>query len=219
MKTPFIWLGAGRAIKRDVAEKGQLLDLAAKRGLPVPPGAILLAEFCQLLLDEGVVTEENGRFSTTDPQWLHDTLYQGARFPHLNKPAAVRTAVAASIPPLLAVDFADPNQLSKALCEIWSQMASDRRDILVMEMVEGQISGTAVTQPDSTQDTVIVTGTPTASLPQLRPLQRPDGKELAHRQRLQMLLRGVRRSLGKQAWQIDWLDDGRVCWLLQIQPA
>jgi hypothetical protein len=35
-------------------------------------------------------------------------------------------------------------------------------------------------------------------------------------QRLQQLLRGVRRTFGQGNWQIDWLDDGRICWLIQI---
>jgi hypothetical protein len=219
MKTPFIWLGSGRTKKRDVATKGLLLDLAAKRGLPVPSGAILLAEFCQLLLAEGVVVNENGRFSTTDPQWLHETLYQGVRFPHFNNLVAVRTAAAAGVEPQLGVTFDDANQLSSSLCEIWSQMADQQRDILVMEMVDCRESGTAVTRPDSAQDTIRFHDQPPVSLTQLRPWQRPDSAEPAHLQRLQMLLRGVRRSLGKKAWQIDWMDDGRICWLLQIQQV
>jgi hypothetical protein len=179
----------------------------------------LLAEFCQLLLAEGVVVNENGRFSTPDPQWLHETLYQGARFPHFNNLVAVRTAAEADIKPQLGVDFDDANQLSSSLCEIWSQLADQQRDILVMEMVDCRERGTAVTQPDTPQDTILFLDKPPASLTQLGPWQRPDKEKAAHLRRLQMLLRGVRRSLGKKAWQIDWMDDGRICWLLQIQPA
>ena len=133
MKTPFIWLGSGRAKKWDVAPKGRHLDEAAKAGLPVPPGAILLDELFQLLLNEGVVVLDNGRVTAPDPDWLWETIYQSVRFPPLEKPVAVRTASAAATAPQLDVDFTDSAQLSYALCELWSHL-TDRRDVLVMEM-------------------------------------------------------------------------------------
>ncbi len=145
MKTPFIWLGSGRAKKWDVAAKGRHLDEAAKAGLPVPPGAILLDELFQLLLDEGVVVMDNGRITAPAPNWLHETLYQSVRFPHLDKLAAVRSTHTAAARPQLNVDFTDPAQLSHSLCELWSQLTG-RRDVLVMEMREMKV-GNGRSQP------------------------------------------------------------------------
>lgn len=224
MKTPFIWLGSGRAKKWGVAAKGRLLDEAAKAGLPVPPGAILLDELFQLLLNEGVVMMENGRIIAFDPVWLHETLYQSVRFPRLDKPVAVRSARAAAAPPPLGVDFTDPVQLSCSLCEVWSLLDGQRRDVLVMEMVDGDAAGTAAST-GSTQavthsneiDSIHIANGPALTLPQLRRWQRPAPDQPPHLQRLQQLLRGVRRTFGSKEWHIDWLDDGRICWLIQIQ--
>jgi hypothetical protein len=33
-----------------------------------------------------------------------------------------------------------------------------------------------------------------------------------------MLLRGARRTFGDDDWMIEWIDDGRICWLIQIMP-
>ncbi len=215
MKTPFIWLGSGRAKKWDVAAKGRHLDEAAKAGLPVPPGAILLDELFQLLLDEGVVVMDNGRITAPAPNWLHETLYQSVRFPHLDKLAAVRSTHTAAARPQLNVDFTDPAQLSHSLCELWSQLTG-RRDVLVMEMREMKVLGTAVPSHTNEHDTVQIPNKPPLSLPQLNRWQRPAADLPPHLQRLQQLLRGVRRTFGQGEWQIDWLDDGRICWLIQI---
>lgn len=219
MKTPFIWLGSGRAKKWGVAEKGQRLDAAAKAGLPVPAGAILLDELFQLLWDEGVVEEENGRITATSPEWLYETLYQSVRFPHLDKPAAIRAANAATAMPQLAVDISHPVYLSNSLCELWSRLDGQRRDVLVMEMVDGDWRGTAVTTSAYHHDTITIPDEPPISLPQLKRWQCPDSSLAPHLQRLQLLLRGVRRTFGQGDWHIDWLNDGRICWLLQIQAV
>lgn len=225
MKTPFVWLGSGRAKKWDVAAKGQLLDEAAKARLPVPPGAILLDELFQLLLNEGVVMKENRRITAPDPVWLHETLYQSVRFPRLDKPVAVRSANAAAAAPQLGVDFTDPVQLSHSLCEVWSLLNGRRRDVLVMEMVGRDAAGTAAltgsaqaaTHSQNETDAVHIANNPPLALPHLRRWQRPAPDQPPHLQRLQQLLRGVRRTFGPGEWHIDWLDDGRICWLIQIR--
>ncbi len=212
MKTPFVWLGSGRAKKWHVDDKARLLDQAAKAGLPVPPGAVLLDEFFQLVLAEGVIAAENGRYHAPDPQWLAETLFDGIRFPQMDKPVVVRAADA-SPSPQPGVDFTDPNQLSQSLCEFWSSAPDNgRRDALIMEMVTRGEAGTAVTRHNDKTDHI-----PPLTLTQLRAWQRPSPKLPAHIRRLQQLLRGVRRTFGKGDWAIDWVDDGRICWLLQIR--
>lgn len=215
MKTPFIWLGSGRAKKWDVAAKGRLLDEAAKAGLPVPSGAILLDELFKLLLNEGVVVMKNGRITAPDPIWLYETIYQSVRFPHLDKLVAVRSVDTATAEPQLNVDFTDPGQLSRSLCELWSQLIG-RRDVLVMEMQAIEMAGTAFISPANQQDTIQPLNKPPIFIPQLNRWQRPAADLPPPFQRLQQLLRGVRRTFGTGEWQIDWLDDGRICWLIQI---
>ncbi|MCP4427796.1 MAG: hypothetical protein GY803_25215 [Chloroflexi bacterium] len=230
MKTPFVWLGSGRAKKWDVDDKARLLDQAAKASLPVPAGGILLDEFFQLVVAEGVVAEEDGRFFAPDPHWLAETLFDGIRFPRLDKPVAVRAAFSTmsgddgrplSYPPQLSIDFNDPAQLAQSLCATWSHAVATalRRDLLIMEMVPAQTAGFARNDPAVEQDAIeISTTTPSSSLhlSQLRTLQRPRANLPPYAQRLQQLLRGARRAFGKKAWEIVWADDGRICWLLQI---
>ncbi len=219
-QTPFIWLGANRAHKWPVGEKGRLLDQAAHAGLPVPPGAILLDEFYRLALDAGVIASHDRLVVATDDEWLHETLYKGARFPAPDDRVAVRAAFSAAeaIPPRLNVNFLNAGEMAAALCAIWSQAGQAdevRRDVLVMEMVKKEVAGTAVT--DSTIPLDVVTwGSAALQLPQLRLFDRPDPQAPPFARRLQMLLRGLRRTLGKGAWQVDWLDDGQICWIIQL---
>jgi pyruvate,water dikinase len=219
MKTPFVWLGSGRAKKWNVGDKARLLDQAAKAGLPVPAGGILLDEFFQLVLAEGVVVAEDGRFSAPDPDWLAETLFDGIHFPRLDKPTAVY-AVSSSASPCLDIDLNDPAQLADALCSLWSQPApTDRRDLLIMEMVTVSERGSARNEPTEAQDIIQVDAAPPSSplyLPHLRGWQRPNPSLPPYAQRLQRLLRGVRRTFGLAKWEITWADDGRICWLLQI---
>src|SRR5690554_4489859 len=86
----FVWLGSNRARKRGVSAPGVLLDRAARAGLPVPAGAILLDDVYRLALDEGAAIVSDGRVIVPDPAWLHDLLYQGVRFPVIDAPVAVR---------------------------------------------------------------------------------------------------------------------------------
>jgi len=233
VKTPFLWLGANRARKWPVGDKARLLDKAASAGLPVPPGGILLDELFVLLVDEGVVTEREGVVTAVSDSWLAETLYEGVHFPRLTVPLIVRAAfslagAAQFADPLFApqrsVQPADPAQLAQALCRVWSSARGPvglRRDVLLTEMVAVEIGGTAVTDGNA-PDHVICHPPGTAPTPLELPLlgrfARPDSSLPPFARRLQMLLRGVRRTFGAGNWQVDWLDDGRICWLIQIRP-
>ncbi|NCF65857.1 MAG: hypothetical protein GWP61_07780 [Chloroflexi bacterium] len=232
-RSPFIWLGSGRTRRRGVARKGRLLDQAARADLPVPSGGILLDEFYQICLTEGLAEQVGDLVVVPDPIWLHEVLYQDVRFPRLPQVVAVRSATAVSADHArldqitrLDVDFYDPLQLATALREAWTAMNRvndyQSRDILVMEMVTSQTAGTALTAAAVVQDQVtVITSKPgeergSFAMNRLRAFQRKSG-ELPHfAQRLQMLLRGVRRTFGRGDWRIDWADDGQICWLLQV---
>lgn len=38
-------------------------------------------------------------------------------------------------------------------------------------------------------------------------------------QRLQHFLSGIRRTLGKGDWAIEWIDNGDICWIVQISEC
>ena len=43
-------------------------------------------------------------------------------------------------------------------------------------------------------------------------------KDLPFYNRLQSLLKNIRRIFGEKEWDVEWADDGNICWLLQIRP-
>lgn len=227
-KTPFIWLGANRARKWPVGEKVRFLDKAASAGLPVPNGAVLLDELFQMLVEAGVVTMRKTAVSHIDPDWLYESLYDGIRFPHLDWPAVIRAAfstpekqsIFVSPAAQRPVDLNDPEALAQALAAVWSAppelRAPFRRDVMVMALVEGKEEGTAVTTAAASVDR-ITTQKEVRDIPQLSGFfARTDGSLPPAWQRLQKLLRGVRRTFGEGVWQIDWLDDGEICWILNV---
>lgn len=225
MKTPFIWLGSGRARKRDVGTAGTLLDTAARAGLPVPPGGILLDDFYRLALEHELVVVANGRVRIDDPDFLYNSLYEGIRFPLLDGPVRVRglfsepadeaAGLTTAVQP--PIDPTDGLALADTFSTVWqaAQSRSDtlRRDILIQQQISAQTSGTAVIQPAYNRD-LVTTPTDTIELPQIEygtPASLPDWAV-----RLQKLLRGLRRTTGAGSWRVEWADDGDVCWLLHV---
>lgn len=236
MKTPFVWLGSKRAQKRGVGPKGASLDIAARAGLPVAKGAILLHEFYRLLLDETLIHWQNGRLFANNPQEVYDALYTAVRFPRINKPVTVRPAF---WPPLENatkinnIQFTHPTQLTDTLCTIWAEGDRNnpnlRRDVLIQEAMAVQCCGIACADSSNQDDLVRyawVNGDTAVYAPhhlaeamQIPHLQRwqasrPDLPPFA--QRLQKLLRGIRRTFGEQTRQINWIDDGHICWIDEI---
>lgn len=224
--TTFIWLGSGRAKRRGVGPKGLYLDQAAKAGLPVPAGAILLDELYRIFVEKGVAVERDGRVIVPDHELLFNTLYYSARLPRFLRPAAVRAGFGDyyAPPARLGVDMNDATAVAAALAAIWSaaSRSTTRADILVMDMVASAHAGTAVTRQGTAEDVVTTTGGPPGEqvgLSQLRGWAGPAESEPPHLRRLQMLLRGVRRTFGRGEWQINWIDDGQICYLIQVMPG
>ncbi len=213
----FAWLGSKRAKKNGVAEKGWRLDMAARAGLPVPEGGILLDNFYWLAVQEEVVQMVDGRPHIPSPPALYNLLYTAVRFPQLDKPCIIRPLFGTAVPPQHQINMSDPATLAAAFDALW-QAAPDeesRHDLLVQEMVDIQVEGTAVTATHHPTD-AITFGDQSLTLPQLTGWRRPNLALPDHLRRLQQLLRGVRRTFGAGEWRVQWMDDGRVCWLLEV---
>ena len=225
-KSPFIWLGAGRAKKRGVARCGRQLDEVARAGLPVPEGAILLDELFRIFLQEGVVEQIGDRVAVPDPIWLLEVLYRDVRFPRLGTTADIR-----AIPPddfdgrlpldaiTRGVNLEDADQVAGALRKAWSSLAREddlRCDVLLMKQLMAEMTGRALLSRDGDAEEITVVsggGEEMFYLPHVGRWQRPSPELPPYARRLQMLLRGVRRTLGKGDWGFDWVDDGEVCWI------
>lgn len=232
-KSPFIWLGSGRTRKHNVARKARLLDQAAGSGLPVPSGGVLLDEFYQICLVEGLAQLAGGIVDIPDPEWLVQVLYRDVRFPRLAKAAAVRSGSTApnaehqsATITQLNVNFDDPFEVAAALSAVWSAMVKLKdqpsHDVLVMEMVLEQTTGEAILTPDTNEDHINLTAAVGSALPvsftlqKIGTFQRATAAVPPYARRLQKLIRGFRRSFGQGEWRIAWADDGEICWLLQI---
>ena len=216
MRYFFAWLGSKRAAKREVPEPGCLLDKAAANNLPVPSGGILLHNFYELALEEGVIQVEDGLVTAVSTPALHDLLFNLARFPLLDGPMVIRPLHPNQIGPALSpVQLDNPSQLAGSLCEGWATQ-NGRHDLLLISLPENGVWGTAVSPPDAATDQLIQAEISTP-LPRLSRWQRPDASLPPHAQRLQMLLRGLRRTFGDAGWEIDWVDNGRICWLWEMK--
>ncbi|RMG95081.1 MAG: hypothetical protein D6706_12845 [Chloroflexi bacterium] len=222
MKLYFVWLGSGRARRQGIGRGGILLDEASRAGLPVPQGGILLNTFWQLALKTKTAEYHNNQLHITHPNQLHHLLYDIARFPRIDTPAIMRllNLTHSHIPPLTNLTPDNPESLAHAITTLWTATPPlTHPDILIQTQINARHTGTAVTHPEQSHDLAYTPDHPDG-LP-LRPLRAwqfadklPD-----HLRRLQLLLRGVRRTFGKQPWQISWQDDGRICWLTAIQPT
>jgi hypothetical protein len=200
-----------------VAEPGCLLDRAANARLPVPAGGILLHNFYELALDEGIVQEKDGVITAVSPHALHDLLYNLARFPRLEDEMVLRPLHNNQFgPPQASIQPGDLAALTNSLCESW-QGQNGRHDVLLITHPQATVAGTAVSPPNADSDQIIL-AEGKMDLAQLGRWQRPDSSLPPHLQRLQMLLRGLRRTFGDLGWEVEWLDDSRICWLWELKP-
>ncbi len=180
----------------------RLLSAARKSGLPVPDGFLLLDEAYQAALQHGLIHRPTHQ--TLDcPQ--PDALAAFLRLPTLPQSLSVRLPFSEPV-------AADSQQIGRALCEVWAAEA-ERRDVLLMQHVDAQHKGTAFTETDFENDYVIESTE--QELPRWRFWER--AAENTFLTRLQKLLRGIRRVFGAKNWEIEWADDGKICWLMQIR--
>lgn len=259
----FIWLGSGQASRLGVGNKGALLDRAARVGLPVPPGLILLDAAWRYVIRRGLVQLEQQMVIVPDPE----ALLQALQLPPLDRPLAARSAFSAEDRPdtslagfftsKLFIDPHEPLQLAGALAEVWGsalQRQGDfRRDLLLMHMVEAEYAGVAFTEREFEDDQINYTGGTadrlvsgivagaSLDLPKLRGWEKPGNfrfqlldlgldqvksepesktcqEVYGFGPRLQSLLKRARREFGAGDWDIEWADDGKRCWLIQIRP-
>jgi phosphohistidine swiveling domain-containing protein len=241
-------LGSGKAASLGVGNKARLLDIAAREGLRVPTGYILLDRVWELALAEGYLRIQDGRVVCDNPAAFYESMRLPA-FPDKTK-VAVRSAFTVEDTPNLSmaghfasiidVDPSKPKAFIDALCKVWdTSLEYDdlRRDVLVMVMVDAQVAGVAFTEAHYEDDRVnFVEGTAEKllagevggdglELPRLRPFEKGENEEGTLRSfatwqdRLQAMLRRVRRVFGAKSWDIEWADDGVNCYLLQVRPV
>ena len=207
--TGVVTLGRGTVASHGVGPKAALLDQAARRGLPVPRGVVVL--------------------DGTDPDRVVSKLAElsGSSF-------AVRSAFAAEdgsseslagwFDSKLRVPIDEvPSVIGEVRQSAARREGSFRLDVLVMEMVDARHSGVAFSEP-GTYDDVVNTTSGTAErlvageLPGERVvLPRLERASDGWPRRLQQVLQSIRSTFGDEPWDVEWADDGETCWLVQLR--
>ncbi|MEL6981943.1 MAG: PEP-utilizing enzyme, partial [Actinomycetota bacterium] len=206
-------LGSGQAIAARIAPKAELLDRAAAAGLPVPAGFV-------------VADGQPGPDAVAVHRWAHEV---GARTLAVRSAFGAEDDASASLagwfdsflgvrPPAV------PDVVAKVRASADRHPGRFRRDVLIMAMVDARLAGVAFSEPETYDDVVnvatgtaerLVSGEESGQRLELDRLGRPSP---GWQGRLQRLLRSVRSEFGDRAWDVEWADDGRVCWLVQLRP-
>lgn len=202
-------LGSGRLGGYGAGPKAALLDHAARHGVAVPRGVVLLdgtppERVASVLSEIGTTTfAVRSAFAAEDGAteslagWFTSTL---------------------RVPAGAVVGAIDGVRASAE-----RRTGSFRLDVLVMAMVDARHAGVAFSEPGTYDDVVNVT---TGTAERLVAGDEAGERVLLARlepaakgwpRRLQRLLRAVRRVFGDEPWDVEWADDGRTCWLVQVR--
>ncbi|MEO1060992.1 MAG: PEP/pyruvate-binding domain-containing protein [Actinomycetota bacterium] len=208
-------LGEGRLAELGVGAKAANLDRARRAGLPVPDGRVLL---------------DDAEPSPADAHGLGSVLAVRSAFSAEDSPTA---SMAGRFRTELGVDPADVVPAIRAVraSAAASEAADLRLDVAIMRQIDAHHAGVAFSEPGWEDDVVNVvaglgddlvggrTGGERVRLPRLRRFERARRSLPAWQRRLAVLLRDVRREFGDAPWDVEWADDGDVCWLLQVRPV
>ncbi|MEM9134767.1 MAG: PEP-utilizing enzyme [Actinomycetota bacterium] len=206
-------LGGGGATTAGVAAKAAMRDRAATARLPVPAGFV-------------ITDGDAGPGPAAVTAWAATA---GAETVAVRSAFGAEDSADASLAgwfdSFLGVAPADvPDAVTRVRQSADRRPGRFRRDVLVMAMVEAERAGVVFSEPGTYDDVVnvvdgladgLVSGREAGRRVELARLGRVDA---GWRRRLQRLLRSVRDEFGDRSWDIEWADDGRTCWLVQIRP-
>lgn len=189
------WLGSGPA---PLEPKAASLHRAVEAGLPVPLSAVVDRPTCSLPGSWAVRSmhaDEDGQGRSRAGEFL-SILNQGT------------------------------DQLADAYERVCAASAHSR--VLLMEMVAAQVSGVAFLESEYEADLInwttgvaeeLLKGTLAGQREELPRADFALPTRKGWRERLQNLLLAIRQSpFGDRQWDVEWADDGRQCWLVQIRP-
>ena len=217
-------LGGGRLAALGVPAKAALLDRCAAAGLPVPAGLVLRGPALRRRTPAELAAQVV-RVAPVGPLVVRSAF--AAEDGDTSSSAGRFTSV-------VDVDAHDVDAVADTLARVLASAPTDAAEqdlaVLVQAQVAATHAGVAFTDPDHEDDLVdVVPGLADGllagreagertRLPRLAALERPRG--VGWRPRLATLLRDVRRELGEgPGWDVEWADDGRRCWLVQVRPV
>lgn len=226
MIPPWIAIGGTDRRASEAPPKALMLHRASIAGLPVPASVVIRDDMFTAWCDARCPLPEALRatrlavrsaFASEDAE--HDS--------HAGAYASV-----------LRVPGDDPAAIEVAAIRVRAsgQLTSQRRDVLVMQLVDATHAGVAFTEREHEDDLVnFVTGTAehllagrvsgeAMEIPRCRRGEPTDATLPPWAQRLQRMLQQVRElsrvnRWGSGDWDVEWADDGDVCWVVQLRPV
>ena len=210
----------------DAPPKAAMLHRASVAGLKVPEGVVIpdvnvddwISARCPLPkeLEEATLIIRSA-FSTED---------------------TLRESGAGAYPSVMHVFGVDRAALAAAARRVHAsgEGTAQRRDLLVMRLVDARHAGVAFTEREHEDDLVnMVAGTAqdlltgrvsgkTLDVPRIRRGETSDVLLPSWAQRLQRVLQLIRdlakvNRWGSADWDVEWADDGKVCWVVQLRPV
>jgi rifampicin phosphotransferase len=222
----FVVIGGNDSRAGDAAPKAAMLHRAALAGVAIPRGVVIPdASFDAWCADGYRLPRElqaemlvvRSAFATEDAARVSQA---GAFASVMRVPGNDRSAIAAAV--------------SQARAS--GESTAPQRDLLLMQLVNAKHAGVAFTEREHEDDLVnmvpgtaeaLLTGTvsgQTLEIPRCRRGETPDVLLPPWAQRLQQVLQLVRElssvnRWGSGDWDVEWADDGSVCWVVQLRPV
>ncbi len=226
MSRHFVELGGSDNRAADASPKAAMLHRAALAGVAIPPGIVVpdasFEEWCSagypLPPDlRSTMLVIRSAFSTEDRK---------------------RESQSGAFTSVLRVSSDDREAIAAAVARVRAsgEGAAPRRDLIVMKLVDAKNAGVAFTEREHEDDLVnVVAGTAeellagtvsgqTLEIPRCRRGEPSDVLLPPWAQRLQRVLQLVRELAnvnrwGSGDWDVEWADDGTVCWVVQLRPV
>jgi rifampicin phosphotransferase len=222
----YVVLGGNDSRAGDAAPKAAMLHRAALAGVAIPRGVVIPDASFDAWCAEGYRL----------PRELHgETLVVRSAFAVED---TAHDSQAGAFTSVLRVPGNDTEAIATAVRSVRAsgERGASRRDVLLMQAVNASHAGVAFTEREHEDDLVnMVTGTAeallsgsvsgqTLEIPRCRRGETPDPLLPPWAQRLQQVLQLVRELAnvnrwGSGDWDVEWADDGTVCWVVQLRPV
>ena len=232
--TNLIKLGSGNINHPKYGFKAKGLDLAAYKNILVPKGYLIPHELLSIFESNNV--ERNILITKIQNLFNKSSIAIRSAFSVEDQK---ENSFAGVFDTVLCVDKNEPEEIINGLNTVFKSSKTyknkSRQDILIMEMVKAKYSGVAFTESQYEDDQInwtegiaskLVSGEISGekvTIPKLKNcdifVNKPNiANDLPFYNRLQVLLKKIRSIFGEKEWDIEWADDGTICWLLQIRP-
>ena len=226
MSHPYVVIGGGDRRVSESAPKAAMLDRAALAGVVIPDAVVIPDD----AYDAWCATN----FAL--PHALRSvTLIIRSAF---SSEDATQQSNAGTFTSVLRVPPGDTAAIAVAAAAVRASGAgkAQRRDLIVMRMIDAAHAGVAFTEREHEDDLVnVVIGTAerllagtvsgeTLDVPRCRRGEATDVLLPPWAQRLQRVLQLVRElsqvnRWGTGDWDVEWADDGTTCWVVQLRPV